>query len=207
MSELAVGLQEWAACCRALGDGRLVLTVRKGGIHERGGGLFRPEHDRFLLMPTHLHQDQARVAGPFAADVTETKVDPAPGKHRIGLWAEVACVWKVTDLSELHSVGPELMWTPHELETRFTYRDQPFLFVLALRVMRLPTPIEIADDPSYAGCRSWIPLKTPVNIDNSRPVVSSGYFEARLDRLNTALSPGRAISRTLHSPRQIRTPR
>ena len=57
---LSHGLQEWAVCCRALGEGRLILTVRKGGIHERGGGLFALEQQRFALMPTYLHQDATR---------------------------------------------------------------------------------------------------------------------------------------------------
>ena len=206
MAELGIGLQEWASCCRALGDGRLVLAVRKGGIHEHGGGLFRPEQERFLLMPTYLHQDQTRIQPPFIADLEATRSDPAPGVHRISLWAEVACVWKVTDLPALQSLGPELLWTPQELETRFAYRGQPWLFALALRVMRLPTPVDLPDEPSYAGCRSWIPLKRSVTLDNSVPVIASGWFETRLERIDSVLSPSRTDSSTTSGSRTIRTP-
>jgi hypothetical protein len=202
--ELAMGLQEWAGLCRALGDGRLVLTVRKGGIHERGGGMFVPEHERFVLLPSHLHQDQARVTAPFTADVQATQDEPRPGSHRLAVWAEVVKVWKVTDLTSLFSLGPELLWTPQELETRFAYRDQPWLHVLALRVLRFPVPIDIPDHPSYAGCRSWIALQTTIPTMGSIPVLSAGYFEARLERINAALSPGNAISRTMSASRRPR---
>ena len=203
---LAIALQEWAVCCSALGTGRIVLVVRKGGIHEHGGGLFKPEHDRFLLMPTYLHQEPMRLQQTFVADHAAVKVDPAPGSHLLSLWAEVATVWKVTDLTLVQSLGPELLWSADELATRFAYRDQPFLYVLALRVMRLPTPITIADVPAYAGCRSWIPLQESIDVTDSKPVVSTGRFEIRLDRINAVLSPGRAVSRTLSRP-SVRSPR
>lgn len=199
-SSLAIALQEWAVCCSALGDGRVVLAVRKGGIHEHGGGFFKPEHDRFLLMPTYLHQDPMRLQQAFVADHAGVKTDPQPGSHRISLWAEVATVWKVTDLTLVQSLGPELLWSVDELATRFAYRDQPFLYVLALRVMRLPNPVTIPDMPAYAGCRSWIPLQEPLELAGSKPVVSTGRFEIRLDRINAVLSPGRAVSRTLSCP-------
>ena len=56
LQSLSHGLQEWAVCCRALGEGRITLVVRKGGIHERGGGLFALEHQRFALLPTFQAQ-------------------------------------------------------------------------------------------------------------------------------------------------------
>jgi hypothetical protein len=192
--------------CNALGDGRVILVVRKGGIHEHGGGLFKPEHDRFLLMPTYLHQEPLRLQQAFVADHALVKTDPAPGTHRLSLWAEVAFVWKVTDLTLVQSLGPELLWSADDLETRFAYRNEPYLYVMALRVMRLPTPITIGDLPTYAGCRSWIPLQESIEMAGSKPVVSTGRFEIRLDRINAVLSPGRAVSRTLSRP-SVRSPR
>lgn len=205
--ELTIALQEWAVCCSALGDGKVILTMRKGGIHEHGGGLFRPEHDRFLLMPTYLHQDPIRLQQAYAIDHAAVKTDPAPGSHRLSLWAEVAMVWKVTDLSLVQSLGPELIWSADELATRFAYRDEPWIYVMALRIMRLPTPVVIPDAVAYAGCRSWIPLESGVDLTGSTPVVSTGRYEIRLDRINHVLAPGRTVSRTLSGPRSVRTPR
>ena len=194
---LAIALQEWAAVCIALGEGRIVLTVRKGGIHERGGGFFQPEHQRFALLPTYLHQDPTRLQPPFAP--LATVPDPLPGRHRIALWAEVAHVWKVTDLGTLQMLGPELPWSAAEVGKRFAYRDEPWLYALALRIHRFTVPLEIADDPAYAGCRSWIPLKRGLDLAGSSPVLPNGMFEIRMDRLNAVLDPGRPLSRGLIS--------
>ena len=183
---LAIGLQEWSACCRALGAGRLVLAVRKGGIHERQGGLFVPEHDRFALLPTRLHQDESRLRSGFGVEIDGGDESPA-GVIRVTVWAEVARVWKATDLARVQALGDELAWTSAELATRFAYRDQPFLFVLALRAWRLPVPQDIPDLPAYAGCRSWIPLRDPVDLGGSTPAVTDPDFAARLARVESVL--------------------
>lgn len=193
MGDLAVSLVEWAACCRALGDARIVLTARKGGIHERGGRLFAPEHPRFLLMPSFAHQEAARMHPALADEVAASAADLRPGRIRIALWAEVVQVWKAEDLDALLALGPELPWSAAELEARFRYRDQPFLHLLALRVHRLPAPVELPDDPAYAGCRSWLTAKQAVATDGSVPVLGTGDFEARLERIADILGRPRAI--------------
>ena len=52
--------KEWDVICRALADGKQALILRKGGIAEEGG-VFRPEHTRFWLYPTYLHQQRDGV--------------------------------------------------------------------------------------------------------------------------------------------------
>ena len=46
--ELRQALREWGSICQALGEGAIVALVRKGGIHERGGGLFQLRYQRFF---------------------------------------------------------------------------------------------------------------------------------------------------------------
>ncbi len=186
---LSHGLQEWAVCCRALGDGRITLVVRKGGIHERGGGLFALEHQRFALMPTYLHQEEARVLPAYGGDSwSATQTDPQPGSITIGLWAEAAQIWKVSTLARVQALGDDLMWNDEELARRFAYRDQPWLYVVALRIYRLPAAVVIADHPSYAGCRSWIPLKQPLPTTGSVPVLDGATHAARLARIERTLT-------------------
>lgn len=178
---LSHGLQEWAVCCRALAEGRITLTVRKGGIHERGGGLFVLEQQRFALMPTHLHQDATRVLPAFAAGYfAEVQHDPAPGTITISCWAEAVRIWKVGELARVQALGAELLWSAEELARRFAYRDQPWLYVVALRIYRLPHEVVIPDHPSYAGCRSWIPLKQPLAVAGSSPVLDDPAHARRL---------------------------
>ena len=185
---LNIALQEWAVVCAALGEGRLLLTARKGGIHERGGGIFAPDHGRFALLPSYLHQAPDRLSPAIAADVPRMLPPPA-GHLVISLWAEVAQVWRSTDLHAIQALGADLPWTADELATRFAYRGQPFLYLLALRVFRLPTPVEIADDPAYAGCRSWITLQAPIDTTGSVPVIGTGEFGIRCARVEAQLHP------------------
>jgi hypothetical protein len=181
------GLQEWAVCCRALGEGRITLTVRKGGIHERGGGLFALEQQRFALMPTYLHQDASRVLPPFADGYFVPVQDPAPGTITITWWAEAARIWKVDALPRVLALGEELLWSADELARRFAYRDQPWLYVVALRIYRLPEPVAIPDHPSYAGCRSWIPFTQPLVVTGSVPVLDDSVHARRLAGIDRIL--------------------
>ena len=185
---LTHGLQEWAVCCRALGEGRITLTVRKGGVHERGGGLFTLEQQRFALMPTYLHQDATRVlpayGGAYFAAVT---TDPQPGVITIACWAEAVRIWKVGDPGRIQALKDELLWEGGELARRFAYRDQPWLHVVALRIHRLPQPVAIPDHPSYAGCRSWIPFKQPIPVTGSTAVLDDATHAWRLSTISGIL--------------------
>ena len=53
-------LKEWDVVCEALGSGRQVIVIRKGGIAEGTGGL-RFAHEEFVLLPTFFHQQSERV--------------------------------------------------------------------------------------------------------------------------------------------------
>ena len=58
--ELAQAFKEWAVICEALGEGRQVLILRKGGIAEARGE-FTIEHRRFWLFPTYVHQQSSGI--------------------------------------------------------------------------------------------------------------------------------------------------
>jgi hypothetical protein len=185
---LDVALQEWSSVCAALGDGRLTLLVRKGGIHERGGGLFIPEHERFALWPTHLHESPERLRpGSAELQLGSLALSTESTDGVISIIAQSVKVFKVTDLAKLLTLGDELLWTDAELATRFAYRNQPHLYVLVLRILRLPAPVIIPDDPSYAGCRSWLRLKTNVPVTGAVPVLNDATFVRRLSRISSVL--------------------
>lgn len=194
MSEvLRVGLQEWAVCARALAAGRTILIVRKGGIHEPRGGLFQVEHPRFALLPTTLHQAADRLRPAYAgAFLAATATPPPVGQIPVAAWAAVAGIWRITTLEGLRTLGDDLPWSDAELEARLAYRGQRWLFVLALRVQVLTTPVLLPDRPSYAGCRSWIPLEDGVPTGPATPAVADDAWQQRLARVSAALGPVRA---------------
>ncbi len=175
---LAPALQEWVACCLALLSGRLLLVVRKGGIHERQGGGFALAHQRFALLPTREHQRSARLRPEFAA--LDPGLPPRPGTLEVAGWAEAAGVWQVRELPQLLALGNELAHTDEELAARFRYRGEPWLFVVALRVHRLAAVQCVPDLPRYAGCVSWVDLEPGIDPAGGRPVLASEDFAARL---------------------------
>jgi hypothetical protein len=188
---LRIGLQEWAVCARALTEGRSVLIVRKGGIHEPRGGLFRPEHERFALLPTFLHQGEERLRTAFGgAYFAESAKPSANATIPVSAWAAVAQVWRLEDTRGLESLGDDIPWSPAELEARLAYRGQRWMFALALRVQVLERAISLPDRPSYAGCRSWIPLEDAVPVEPARPALDDARWAERLGRVRLALGAG-----------------
>lgn len=177
---LRVGLKEWAWSCQALLQGHLVVVVRKGGIHEREGGLFSLDHQRFALLPTYLHQRPDRLTAAAAGVLVDASPAPEPGRLSISCWAEVAQVWKVTELAKLLALGEELIWSPEELTARFHYRNQPGLYVVALRIQRLPVVQHLPDLPRYAGCVSWVELEQPIDCSASQAVLDDGQLTRRV---------------------------
>jgi hypothetical protein len=187
---ITVGLQEWAVSCAALASGQTVALVRKGGIHEPRGGLFQVEHRRFALLPTYLHQDPSRLAAGVRERTAATQfVDPRPGWIGLDVVAEIVEAWKVTDRDSLGELGGESIWSADELARRFQYRDQPWLYVLALRVSALSAARWIPDEPSYAGCRSWVALREAIGDEDAKPVIADAAFADRLAALRRAVAP------------------
>jgi hypothetical protein len=185
---LRVGLQEWAVCCRALAEGRTVLLIRKGGIHEPRGGLFTPEHGRFALLPSFLHQAEDRLRPPVRGEyLAQVAVNPQPGRIPVAAVAEVMRVWRCSELARILALGDELLWSDNEISARFAYRGQPWLYVLGLRVQRLGAILELPDRASYGGCRSWIQLEDPVPVESAQPVLSESEQQQRLARVETLL--------------------
>ncbi len=190
---LRIGLQEWAVCARALSEGRSILIVRKGGIHEPRGGLFRPEHERFALLPTFLHQGAERLRAAYGgAYFAETAKPSANATIPVAAWAEVAQVWRLEDAGRLLALGDDIPWSEAELETRLAYRGQRWLFALALRVRVLERAIALPDKPNYAGCRSWIALDDAVPTEPAKPALDDARWSERLARVRAALGAGTA---------------
>jgi hypothetical protein len=162
ISMLSVAFKEWAVVCRALASGRQLIILRKGGIAEVGGE-FRPEHDRFLLYPTHFHEQQRLgIKHEFLPllDAAETERPPA-GVVRISHWAEVKSVRFLEKLDDVLALDAQHVLSEETVRQRFAYR-RPGLYVFEVAVHPLPKPVEIVETPEYAGCKTWVQLSEPV---------------------------------------------
>ena len=180
---LSIAFKEWAVICRALAEGRQALILRKGGIAE-SGGTFRPEHAEFLLYPTYFHEHRAGVK-PEYLPLLETAVSrmPSAGTIRLTHLVRVVEVRHITDLDAALALDGLHAWTPEVVKQRFHYR-MPGLFALAVRVFRLPEPVERVERPEYAGCKTWVELDEPAGTDGAEPVLSDEQFADHLARID-----------------------
>lgn len=183
---LSIAFKEWAVICQALADGRQALILRKGGIAEAGGE-FRPEHDRFLLYPSFFHEHRNGVLPDLLPllDAAEAARPPA-GTIRFTHFADVAAVRRVDSLDAALALAPLHGWTADVVRQKFQYR-KPGLYVLAVRVSKLPHAADVAERPEYHGCKTWVELDTPVSTDGATPVLSDAAFAAYLADMNAKL--------------------
>ena len=182
-------LKEWAVICRALADGRQAILLRKGGIAETAGE-FRVEHTRFWLYPTFLHQQQHDGIKPDARPLLEevTAHRPPNGTLHLDHFAEVEGIYHVHDIASVLKLSPLHLWSDDTALSRFRYKS-PGLFVLAVRVFKVPQPIEVAELPAYAGCRSWVELNEDLPVHGAVPVLGDEEFRTVVRELERLLEP------------------
>jgi hypothetical protein len=181
-------LKEWSVVVDALARGAVIALVRKGGIREQRAG-FVVRHERFLLYPTYFHENTAGLARALRQDLHEPARAPAPGTVHVTHVADVAAVWHVETLEPLRRIDGEhpLAWPA--VESRFHYRGTPGVQVVALRVARLRTPVDVPELPRYRGCVSWVELGQDVDTGGAEPVVPGAEFSRRLDAMAQHLGP------------------
>jgi hypothetical protein len=184
-------LKEWAVAVKALEEGREVLILRKGGIHEKR---FPLEHREFLLYPTYDHQREDLLKPDFHWDLKEVLLMRCPpGKVRISAFARATDVWELRSAEALLALSPHFMWTAEYAGERLRWRPTQPLRVVALRVYRLPEPRIIDALPEYGGCLSWLELAEAFSLADVQPVLDDAAYAARI-------APIRAILQSAISP-------
>jgi hypothetical protein len=186
MNQLSIAFKEWAVICKALAEGRQLVLLRKGGIAEEGG-VFRPEHERFWLYPTFFHEHANGVRPELAPLLKQAEAErPAAGTIRFTHFADVTEVAFVDKLDTLHKLAPFHGWTEAVIEQRFHYRS-PGVYVLLVRVSKIPTPQDAPELPQYAGCKSWVELGTPLDCDEAKSVIADEVYAAAAARIHDAI--------------------
>ena len=173
-------LKEWDVVCEALGSGRQVVVIRKGGIAEGKDGL-RFEHDEFVLLPTFFHQQSERVVP--EADFAARQGGSEGERESVEVRHAATLVWHklVTDRAVLGRLQAFHILTPKEVETRFVQKPAPGVQVALLRVYRLDPPQRVAWQKSFGGCRSWAEMDADLESCSRVSVLSDERF-AELER-------------------------
>lgn len=169
-------LKEWDVVCEALGCGRQVVVIRKGGISEDGGGLtFR--QGEFALLPTFFHQQTERVVPDFECAVREGGGEG--GREWVEIRHAATLVWHrtVSDRAVLARLRAYHILTDEEVGARFEQRPHPGVQVALLRVFRVEPPCRVAWQESFGGCRSWAEMDADLDSRTLVSVLSDERFE------------------------------
>jgi hypothetical protein len=182
LSQTTHALKEWAVAVNALEAGKTILLLRKGGIREVGGR-FQVEHSQVLLYPTYEHQKPDLLKPSYAEQVTPV----ASGWHsetiRIGSWAEITDIFAVTETLIVEQLLPYHIWNEQWASDRLHWKPNQPLYVLLLRVYKLPQPAMISYSPAYGGCKSWLDLFQPISLQESLPVLDESQYQQQVKKI------------------------
>ena len=180
----STALKEWAVVVKALMEGRQLLLFRKGGIREVGKD-FSVEENEFFLFPTFEHQHPEGVREEFRPWL-QGLPKKTPQTLSLETYVTVEKVFHLKDPETARALSPYHIYSEDQILERVQYKPIKPLYVLLLRVFRIPT-VSIVNLPSYAGCRSWVPLEKPLSTAGAEPVLSDSAFrEKREDILKKA---------------------
>lgn len=183
---LNMAFKEWAAVCEALASGRQTVILRKGGIAEENG-LFRPDHDRFWLYPTYVHQQESGLKPGSESLLTQALAKkPSAGTLSLSHIVEVTTVCHLSTLEMALAFEDFHILSADTIRMRFAYRT-PGLFLLHVRVASVDAPRVVPERPEYAGCKTWVELADPVDDHPATPVLDDAAWAADVARLSTIL--------------------
>ena len=196
---MRIAFKEWAIVVDALGSGRQIVILRKGGISEGRRG-FQVEHAEFLLYPTRVHQERASVVEAVADRFDALgAAPPNPTEVQLNFFAHVVSWRRIETLESVERLRGQHIWRDGVIAERFDWGSDKNIFALAVRVFRLPEPVQIPVLPSYGGCKSWIDLKPEILTESASPVLSKEAFNEKLNQFHGALDWGTAPEKGLMS--------
>jgi len=185
---MRTAFKEWAIVVDALGRGEQILILRKGGISEGRNG-FQVEHPQFLLFPTLFHQQRESVTAEAQARYDQMAAHFAPPEVvRVEFIAEAVAWRRLDSLSTAESLRGQHCWRDEVIEQRFDWGRAKNIFAIAVRVHRLPLPVELPMSPAYGGCKSWVELEKDISTAGAQPVLEQPAFDHKLQQLLAALN-------------------
>ncbi len=189
---MRIAFKEWAVVVDALGQGSQIVILRKGGISEVGSG-FQVEHNRFFLFPTLFHQQREAVLPHAQARYDTLAPTLSPSVVRIEHLAEVVD-WRFLDsLEAALRLNGQHIWRQEVIRERFDWGESQGIYAMAVRVFRLPLPVELPALAEYGGCKSWVELDTIIETKGTQPVLTDHEFDGKLHQFHDVLDSAAAL--------------
>ena len=132
-----IALKEWAVTVESLAEGRQILLLRKGGIHEEGKD-FKVIHPEFLLYPTYEHQREDLLK-PLHQPALQRLLAESPRGESISFthWAKCEEVIEVSDQAKVNDLSSHHIWTDEYAQSRLRWKPMLPLSIMLLRIYRL----------------------------------------------------------------------
>ena len=179
-----MAFKEWGVVVDALGRGEQIVILRKGGISEGRDG-FRVEHENFWLFPTEFHQQREGVVE--SAKVGFDHISwPSKGLVRIEFRAEVVAARRLEVLEIAERLRGQHIWRDEVIAERFDWGRDEGIYAMAVRVSRLPEPVELSLADAYGGCKSWVELGCDLP-QATEPVLGEAAFADKLSLFREAV--------------------
>ena len=186
---MRAAFKEWGVIVDALGRGEQIIILRKGGISEGRDG-FQMEHPQFLLFPTLYHQQRESVT--LEAQARYDQFAPGfapPDILRVEYFAEAVACRQLDSLSSATALRGQHCWKDEVIAERFDWGHAKNIFAIAVRVFRLPLPVELPMSPAYGGCKSWVELEKEIVTTGAQSVLDQQTFDHKLNHFLAALNP------------------
>ncbi len=168
-------LKEWAVAINALERGKTIMLLRKGGIRETRGR-FQVAHEQIVLYPTYEHQQAFLLKSEYANLVSPVTPGWHPEMVSISSWAQITNILPISDESTVNALFPFHIWNEHFISDRLKWKPHQPLYILLLRTYKLPQEQEISYSHEYGGCKSWIDLAQPIELQGAKPVLSDFHY-------------------------------
>ncbi len=181
-----IGLKEWAVTSAALGRGEQIFMLRKGGIREDGRH-FKVEHDQFMLYPGLFHEGELLLKDEHRHLLAESLGADLSEQITFSVFCELVEVVEISEEYQIRALDPFHIWSKQFSVKRFNWKPRHPLKLMIVRAYRLDSPVTVAVDDSYAGCKSWVELIDDIDLANVSPALSDNEFAARVSKIHEAL--------------------
>ena len=182
LTTTTAAIKEWAVAVDALEQAKTIMLLRKGGISEQGGR-FQVAQKTVLLYPTYEHQQPFLLKPEYADQVTPVTSGWHPESVRIGSFATVTDIFPVTDENIVNALLPFHIWNQQFISDRLKWKPRQPLDILLLRTYKLAQVQMIPYESTYGGCKSWIDLLQPIEIENSVPVLDDAAYKQTVSEI------------------------
>lgn len=185
---MSPALKEWDVAINALAEGETIMLLRKGGIREVNGTFEVPHRDVWLY-PTYEHQKPNLLKPEYAKQIQPVDSGWHPESVMIRARATITHVIEVTEPEVVDALVPFHIWTSDFATERFRWKPRSPLYILLLRVYRLPNIITIPFDDAYRGCKSWMTLMLPQDAQpldtalNAEPVLTDAEYQTQVNAI------------------------